>query len=80
MEKEKIIERFQEIGYKALLKGAYIYFSKQLDDNRLLAFRYNYKDRQLSPKILKVNDNESIKSYTTQEVEIIEDLFKCDFS
>lgn len=76
---EEILKEFRLRGYEYQFKGDSILFQKEISPITKVVFKYDTKDRLLSPKKLVVSDvgthTEKIISYTTNEALMLAKLF-----
>lgn len=80
---EEALKEFERKGYEYRFKGNSIIFQKEITPNTTITFKYDTKERLLSPKrLVSVNDEgviiqDKVISYTTNEALMFERLFNC---
>lgn len=78
---EEILKEFELKGYQYRFKGNAIIFQKEIAHNTTITFKYDTKERLLSPKrLVSLNDEgmitqDKVISYTTNEALMFERLF-----
>lgn len=75
---EEILKEFRLRGYEYQFKGDSILFQKTISPVAIVVFKYDTKDRLLSPKKLLISgetNTEKIVSYTTNEALMLAKLF-----